>query len=32
MMRTAVRIELMNIKVLKTDEEDDVTVDDRSNS
>ncbi len=32
MMRTAVRTELMNIKVLKTDEEDDVTADDRSDS
>jgi len=31
-MRTAVRTELMSIKVLKTDKEDDVTVDDESDS
>jgi len=31
-MRTAVKIELMSIKMLKTDKEDDVTVDDRFNS
>jgi len=31
-MRTAVKTELMSIKMLKTDKEDDVTVDDRFNS
>ncbi len=31
-MRIAVRTELMSIKALKTDKEDDVTIDDRSDS
>jgi len=31
-MRAAVRTELMSIKMLKTDKEDDVTADDESNS
>ncbi len=31
-MRAAVRTESMNIRTLKTDKEDDVTVDDRSDS
>ncbi len=31
-MRAAVRIELMSIKMLKTDKEDNVTVDDEFNS
>jgi len=32
MIKTAVRAELMSIKALKTDKEDDVTVDDEFNS